>query len=407
MSKHTARMPVMGLFIVIASGCAHDSDLDAPRARVDEPIGVQMMRTQPQLKTQKFKNLLSFESDDDAVFVSGAAPDSVVPDDTRSHTGRRSLRAGRGILSVKLSSILPEGSFPGDWTLAGAYFYAPKGAEITISCHLGGALMSQRKLTLPPGKWTPAMLDVTLLSDMKSLVESGSVWGIVFEWEGGGTVWCDDLTLINNAELLFGTEPGEAGTSEAWLIRRRGLDYVGESPNGFGFKLPIAEHSPGGWIPEEINASRVRFGSTGTQKSVTIYADGRAYFDGEYRPLSPAMAEPQFAQQHRTPAKIDVPEDLGRVDRNRPGDANNDGYDESRGSYHVQAIGPRLELKLSPQGVPVERSVLEIIGMPEGQAIVNIEGRLVEHVTRLEDGTLLVQIPAQIDRPTSISVHVQ
>ena len=95
------------------------------------------------------------------------------------------------------------------------------------------------------------------------------------------------------------------------------------------------------------------------------------------------------------------------VDRNRPGDANNDGYDESRGSYHILATGPRLELKLVPQSTALARPVLEIIGMPAGEAIVNVEGRLVEDVTRLEDGTLLVQIPTQIDRPTSVSVNIQ
>jgi hypothetical protein len=151
----------------------------------------------------------------------------------------------------------------------------------------------------------------------------------------------------------------------------------------------------------------VRFRSSGPQKSVTIYSDGRAFWDGEYRPVSASAADPIFVQQHVSPARVEVPEEFGRLDRDTPGDADNDGYNESRGAYSIQAAGPRLELTLTPRTAALMRPVLEVHGLPPGKALVTVEGRLIESVLRLEDGTLLIGIPARINRTTRISVKVQ
>jgi hypothetical protein len=405
MSKQHARMLALG--VLLSAGCAHDDAPDAPPARVDEPIGVQMMRVQPVLRTQKFRDLLSFEAPDDLVFVTGAAPKSIISDSTRAHAGKSSARVSGGILTVKLSSLITDGSFPGKWTLAGAYVYAPQGGEMTISCQLAGALVAQRKVTLAPAKWTPVMVDVALLGDMRNLVGGGSASAIVFTYDATQQFWCDDVSLMDNSQTFFGDESAEPSLSGPWLIRRRGLNYLGTSPGRFDFKLPTAEQNEAGWTLEEVNALRARFSSAGPQKSVTIYSDGRAYFDGEYRPLSAEMAEPPYMDQRGAPGGIEIAEEFGRVNRNTPGDANNDGFNETRGAYQVQASGPRVELTLAPQSVPVMRPVLEISGVPAGAVVASIEGRVVEGVVRLDDGTLLIDIPARINRPTSISVKLQ
>jgi hypothetical protein len=391
----------------LVAGCAHDDGPEAPVARVDEPIGVQMMRAQPELRNQRFNNLLSFESPNDMVFVSGASPRSVERDSTRAHTGRSSVRVSDGVLAIKLSSLVKPGTFPGSWTLAGAYFYSPSGAEMSISCQLGGAFVAQRKLTLPPGRWTAAMVDVALLSEMKALVEPGALSGIMFQVDSDQPVWCDDFCLIDNARILYGSETAEPSLDGDWLIRQRGLNYEGAAPGRFTFKLLSAEHSTIGWKPDELNRQRVRFSSSGPQKMVTVYSDGRAYWDGEYRPLSASTAEPQFRQSHYSPGRIEVSEQFGRVDRNTPGDADNDGYNECRGSYEILATGPRLEVVLAPRSSPVVRPVLSISGLPPGNALVSVEGKLIENTTRLEDGTLLIDVPAKINRATTISVNVQ
>jgi hypothetical protein len=51
--------------------------------------------------------------------------------------------------------------------------------------------------------------------------------------------------------------------------------------------------------------------------------------------------------------------------------------------------------------------VLQIAGLPQGKALVTIEGRLVEKSTRLKDGQLLVELPARITRATLVTVRIQ
>src|SRR5262249_4403632 len=111
--------------------------------------------------------------------------------------------------------------------------------------------------------------------------------------------------------------------------------------------------------------------------------------------------------QKDSPAQIELPETMGRVERRSSGDANNDGYNESRGSYMLIATGPRLELRIVPGASPTIRPVMEITGLPPRKPLVTVEGRLIERILRLEDGTLLAEIPARIDRPTEVNIRVQ
>jgi hypothetical protein len=39
--------------------------------------------------------------------------------------------------------------------------------------------------------------------------------------------------------------------------------------------------------------------------------------------------------------------------------------------------------------------------------LVTVEGLLVEQTHRLDDGTLLVDIPTKLDRPTTVTLRVQ
>ena len=106
-------------------------------------------------------------------------------------------------------------------------------------------------------------------------------------------------------------------------------------------------------------------------------------------------------------AEVSVPEELGRLNRDTPGDANNDGYNEVRGAYQLIANGARLEMRITPHTRALLRPILEITGLSPGKVLVTTEGRLVETTVRLEDGTLLVEIPTVIDRPTTINIRIQ
>jgi hypothetical protein len=140
---------------------------------------------------------------------------------------------------------------------------------------------------------------------------------------------------------------------------------------------------------------------------MTVYADGRAFWDGQYKPMSVAARDPTLTAQHQSPAQIEVAEGMGRVDRNTPGDANDDGYNETTGSYRIIASGPRIEMRFSPTKSPVLSPILEISGLPLGKPLVTLEGRLIEQSTRTSAGTLLVELPAKIDRPITVNVRIE
>jgi hypothetical protein len=123
--------------------------------------------------------------------------------------------------------------------------------------------------------------------------------------------------------------------------------------------------------------------------------------------MSTAGQNPILHTQHQTPAQIEVTEGMGRVDRNTPGDTRNSGYNPTTGSYRIIATGPRIELRFIPHGVPVLSPILEISGLPFGKPLITLEGRLIEQSTRTASGTLLVELPAQIDRAVTVNVRIE
>ena len=174
------------------------------------------------------------------------------------------------------------------------------------------------------------------------------------------------------------------------------------------FGVVTTDGSPHGWEVEEASDLRARFRSSGETKHLTVYADGRSMWDGAYKPLSVEVRDDKsFAAAHASPAEVTIPEALGRLSRNTPGDADNDGYNEQLGAYQIQASGGRIELTLTPRSTAVPRPVLQIAGMPQGKALITIEGRLVEKSTRLPGGDVLVELPARITRPTLVTVRIQ
>ena len=372
----------------LCTGC-RGGGAAAPVLATDEPIGVQMMRVEPHLKGQRFNTLLGFESASDTVFVT-ASGGRAARDAQHAHTGRHALRSDAKEIRVKVPSLLPGSAFTGKWTLLGGYVFAPDGAQVTLA---------QRTIIVPPRRWTPVFMDVTSATEAPALV---------MRVQSSSPVWVDDLMLVDNAQDLFVADDPDASFDGPWTIRRKGLYYAIDSPGRFTTKVLTAEAGgPAGWTAVETRRARARFESSGAQRALTIYPDGRAYWDGSYRPLSAAAAEAAYAQQHAAPARVAVAEEFGRADRDTPGDADNDGYNESRGAYMIRATGPRMEISFAPRTPMVLRPAFEIAGMPPGKAVVTIEGRLVHEHERLDDGTLLIDIPARVNRATTISVKVQ
>jgi len=373
------------------------------------------MTAQPvaSLPGRRVSALLDFDSPDDLAFVT-SEPAGVLHADARlARSGRKSLLIPPGTREVilKLPSLLSGRSFPADWTLAGAFFHCDRAAVVTVSYEVAGRAVLSRSVSVAPGAWTPVMIDLAALGSGD--VSEVGLLKLAFDERAMSTVRLDDVTLVDNHEAVVDTLRGAAGggggAGGGWRVRRRGLYYVVDAPGRFSFGVPTAHAEQGGWAVADACPTRVRFASSNTPGSLTIYADGRMCWGGEFRALAPGLPDAaEQARQHETPAEIVVHEAMGRLNRSTAGDANNDGYNEARGAYQVIAAGPRVELTITPRTSVLARPVIEIAGLPPGNVLVNMEGQLIGGAARLSgSGDLLIELPARLERATLVNVRVQ
>lgn len=408
------RRSLAGLAVAVTAvaGCTA-SDPGSPTAGAGQPVplaveqspALQVARVDPSLRGQRYSVLLNFElPQDDAFVVAEPAGDrsAVAIDADRAMTGKASLKVAPAAkaVTVKLGSLLTGREFPATWTLLGGSVYADKPATATITLTLEDGRTLTRVQPVEPGRWSAAWLDITALPPDAAARPAT----LTFEFAGKTDVWIDDVLMTDNSAWLVGASPAD----EPWSIARRGYVVYVESPDKFRMRLDTLAGKANGWTLDEVGPARLRLSSQGQTKFLTVYSDGRSYWDGEPRPLSPqARSEP--IDQHRSPAEILVPEEMGRLNRNTPGDLNNDGYNERVGAYQVTAAGARVDVTISPRSAALVRPVIEIAGLPaEGKPLATIEGRLVDatHLARTPDGRLLVMLPFRIDRTTTVNVRV-
>lgn len=378
-------------------GLACESTTIPVSTTADTPvIGLQLMLIDPALRSQRFSVLLGFESDVDLAFVSGQ-PSLELAD---AHTGKACLPVAPGVATrIKLSSVMSGRAFPGDWTLVGGYLKGDRDGSASVALVCGGKVLLLRRLTVPAGTWTPAFLDLTRLP------RDAVCHDAVLEIRCEVPLRCDDVSVIQNQTWLVG---GQDDPSAPWTLSQRGFSIFGEAPGFFTFSLDTVECSPSGWQVREASHLRAVFDSPGMPRTMTVYNDGRRYIDGESDPISSQTRnEPLLRQSHLQPCEVRVDESVGRLVRNSAGDANNDGYNESLGSFQLWAAGSRFEAVIVPGGSAVFHPVLEIAGLPAGKALVTLDGKLIDSHCRTPSGKLLVDLPVRIDRTVSISVRVE
>jgi hypothetical protein len=380
------------------AGCARTGGPE-PEISAGEPVGLQMLRTEAQLQKYPFRTILEFEAPTDPVFVrmEGTAPRM---DSSLHHTGENSLRLSEGCRSlvVRLPSLFSGSVFPGRWALAGAYFFATRPQRLSASYEVEGKALTSITVELPAGKWTPVLLDVASVCDGKDLPIG--VLKFDFPTSLSSPLWCDDVVVIENTQTHI-----ESAGPDGWTIRERGFQYALERSGMYKVAIPTPEASGQGWVLGECNALRACFIMPGRSSLRVIYCDGMQIIDGRAVSLDPALS-PRLVDQHENPARIEVAAELGRVDRNTSGDANNDGYAEATGTYQLVAAGPRMNLTITPQTPSLAQPVLEIANLPEGKLLVNMEGRAVDKIIRLPSGHTLIALPGTLTRPTQINIRV-
>jgi hypothetical protein len=404
------------LAITLVAGCTQPL---APPIRSGEPIGVQLMRTEPMFVGQPFRVLVDFESPSDLVFIGESAGAHV--DTAVAHTGTASLRVPGSAFTVKLPALLPStvaggggtANFPGSWTLVGAYFIAQQSTAVRISYEVNGKSLLDRSVTLAPRRWMPVFLDVSSLADPNG--PGASEVGVLkfTPQRSSGEIWCDDIVALDNTRSLI--TPGPESAADCWSLRQRGFVTIIDKPGSFSLDVPTSDGEAvdgSGWRIDEVGELRICLSSASGKHARVIYCDGREYDDGAVKSLlaDTALGRQEaalFAEQQKSPATLSVPEELGRLERNAPGDRDNDGYAELRGAYQLKATGPRFEVKITPQTLRLLRPVLEISGLPAGRVLAHVEGQQVERVSRLRDGHVLIMLPHTLDRAVTVNVRVQ
>jgi len=367
-----------------------------------QPIALQIMHSDPQLKTANFRLLLDFESESDLAFIAAESP--VCLDKHQAHTGYSSmmLPAGTAGFNIKILEFFNE--FPASWTLVGGYLYSPAEQPIALSYQSQGKVLVQRSITLPAGQWTAGFLDVSSLSDPNTQALPPGRFCLA-RAAVQLPLWFDDLLVQNNSCVLL-----EAVTAaDSWTVRHRGYQFLLEHPGVFNLSVPDDEGHPEGWALAEVNQLRARFVSQRRKQTWTIYSDGRQYCNGTF--VASNSDDPNnaaYAEQQATPSDILIDEASGRIERNAPGDRNNDGYAELDGAYEVLVYDKlSFSLTIKPRTSILANPVLEIARVPAGKVSINMEGQLLDQMVRLPDGHLLVQIPATLQRPTTLMFRVQ
>jgi hypothetical protein len=383
------------LLLAAASGCA--TNAPAPTAAVE--VAPRKPRPVVGLVDVKLSRLLDFESDADLTFVRDRMTSTAQRDATTAGEGKASLRvvSGQQGVKLKLATLLTGRQFPGSWTLVGLQARSPGGdAVLRLSlCDASGKTLTSRAIPINADNWDWAWLDLTGVAaqavdglELRASIESGS----------RGTLLVDTVALGDNAR----TFPPIDGSPVK--VSLKGLHWTVQLQDA-SLQIASPESGADGYLRQSFDPYRCIF-TTRAGAALVIESRGRIYEGGTCKPATTNGPWDAIAAQHARPGRIEIDEAFGRVERTSSGDRDNDGYDESRGSYRVAVHGSRARLTLSPDGPPLVEPLLEIRGMPPGDAVVTVEGRLVEKCVRLSDGTLLVEIPSTIGRPTTVDVRI-
>lgn len=330
-------------------------------------VGLQMLKTEAQLSKYPFFNLLSFETDSDPVFVK-SSPAGVL-ETLQHHTGERSLKipAGATETTVNLEALHWGRDWPGRWTLIGVYLKANAEQQLSAAFCVDQKPVETYHVRIPSGVWTPVMLDLP-----KTLEKSNGKIGqlkLSFTPPLSQDLFLDDVVEIDNASTLYDQGNLKITENGFWMTVKRGDFYK---------VIPTPEADPNGWKVVETNALRVLISSPG--ESICFYA-------------SHELSKPT--------AKVEVVSG-GKLDRNRPGDEDNDGVVEGTGAFQVRSTGNTVEMRVTPSAAPVD---IEIAGLAKGKPLITLQGVLIEKYVWLEDGRLLVELPA-LTRGGDVTVRV-
>jgi hypothetical protein len=335
-----------------------------------KPVGVGDVRVSP---------VASFESSVDLSFVRSKMKTRI--DSSVAFAGRSSLRIDHAdVAKIDLATLLMGRPFPDRWSMIRLWV---RGEVTSIELHGLGPLVAGRSIV--DGVWTRVSIDLPEPVDATTRPASLTLTIVP---GGREPVYVDRLELVDNRRVAVEADDG-------WRVWRAGSRWWAGREGGALQSFDSVEGSPIGFSLIEASALRARFRSSRSAADVadewTIDRHGRIFHAGTKMPMT---------------CEIEIDAAGGRVDRNSAGDVQNDGFDESRGAFRVDASSPRLTARLTPTQ-PIAYPMFEIIGLPAGELSVSMDGQRVETVARIDNGVVLVELPGVIHRPVSVDVRVR
>jgi hypothetical protein len=378
---------VLLFLCLFAGGCSLLGEAPAPPPR--KPV-----RYVPPADEYVRSKLLDFDSPLDTSFIISNGV-KLVEDPQKP--GNRVLSAPGA--KLKLGSLVRGRDFPGLWDLVGIRIRADRavGVRAEFQSSSGTVLQALEAATQP--RWTMLWID---LRKLPTTMPAGEELLLAIKPLDGKAILIDEVILAQSR--LVAIRSNIPDSQRMWQVVREGVQWEVQMGEERVYALPAAPFVEGGYRLVESNPVRAVFSSPAGTLSIDrhgrLIENGVAKFDARVARYAQAVAE------NASPATVEVDEH-GRVERNLPGDRDNDGYDEVRGCYTVRASSSRLNVRLSPGVSSVRWPVLEVIGLPPGALSVWLEGQLVTHVTRLSDGRAVIELPIRLERAVEVQIRVR
>jgi hypothetical protein len=123
----------------------------------------------------------------------------------------------------------------------------------------------------------------------------------------------------------------------------------------------------------------------------------------------PALTQAGSFSQYLQPPRLRIRQ--GELDRNFPGDTDNDGFVEPYGFQVIRLTNGRAAFTVFPDNRPlfyppflftipaIDRAGLDL---PHARLLINIDGKQFADPPQFPDGSFLLQLPYTLDRPVSI-----
>lgn len=272
---------------------------------------------------------------------------------------------------VRVEAMTRGRPWPGRWTMVEVEIQtaAPQSLEVGFGGGGGGVA----PIDLHPGKWVPIRIPVgPKAQDLILRAATGLRSPLQFR----------RVRLVDDREVFW---------DQGWKVEKAAGMLRFSPARGEAIVVPAGELR----VVESGAIRSLAVDSVG--RGAAVYASGRVSSEVG----SPLMSAGAMKLE------IGVSDDVGRVDRTTQGDADGDGYNEARGAMILKVSGRRVRFTVKPQsGDSVTQPAIELRGLPAGTPTVLWEGAVVRTVERLNDGTLLIELPGAVRGEQRVDVTV-